>query len=161
MTMTNSTLKLGLPLLFVLAAGCTTMGTGFGSTASGSSPVTFNWKSSDSVSGTMNARLSNGAAFAGRFFQITSNTSVDTLGPLWAGWGRRGLWAGDWGYWDAGPEFVTHYSGRVLANLDGPGGEHMRCKFRLVDPAGGMAGGGQGECQLPDGKSIEATFPKA
>jgi hypothetical protein len=24
-------------------------------------------------------------------------------------------WRGDWGFWDAGPEFVTHYSGRVAA----------------------------------------------
>jgi hypothetical protein len=53
--MIRPTVKLGLPLLVVLATGCTTMGTGFGSTASGSNPVNFSWKSSDTVSGSMNA----------------------------------------------------------------------------------------------------------
>jgi hypothetical protein len=33
--MTHSFIKPGLPLRVALAAGCTTMGTGFGSTASG------------------------------------------------------------------------------------------------------------------------------
>ena len=42
--MTHRMVKLGLPLLLALAAACTTMGTGFGSTASGADPVTFSWK---------------------------------------------------------------------------------------------------------------------
>ena len=33
---------------------------------------------------------------------------------------------------------VTHYSGQVLANLQGPGG-FMRCDFRLMSPRSGMA----------------------
>jgi hypothetical protein len=155
----------GLPLLAALMAGCTTMGTGFGSTATGASPVNFSWKSSDSVSGSMSAMLSNGKTFTGQFFQITSDTTVDNLGPLWAGWGgyggRRGGWGGDWGFWDAGPEFVTHYSGKVVANLISPDGQHMRCNFQLVHPSGGMAGGGRGQCQLPQGKTIDTNFPKA
>ena len=162
--MKHSTLKLGLPLLVALAAGCTTMGTGFGSTSTGTNPVNFTWKSSDSVSGSMNATLANGKTFTGQFFQITSDTTVDNLGPLWAGWGgygHRGRWGGDWGFWDAGPEFVTHYSGKVLANLASPDGKHMRCNFQLVHPSDGMAGGGRGECQLPAGKTIDTTFPKA
>jgi len=36
--MTHRTVRLGLPLLLALAAGCTTMGTGFGSTVSGAIP---------------------------------------------------------------------------------------------------------------------------
>jgi hypothetical protein len=28
-------------------------------------------------------------------------------------------------------------------------------------PSAGMAGGGSGECQLPDGKTIDANFPMA
>jgi hypothetical protein len=162
--MKHMMVKLGVPLLVVLAAGCTTMGTGFGSTPSGSNPVNFSWKSSDNVSGTMNATLSDNKTFTGQFFQITSDTTVDNLGPLWAGWGgygRRGPWAGEWGFWDAGPEFVTHYSGKVVANLAAPDGKHMRCKFQLVYPSDGMAGGGRGQCQLPQGKTIDTTFPKA
>ncbi len=160
--MIHPAVKLGLPVALALAAGCTTMGTGFGSTASGASPVNFSWKSSDSVSGSMRATLSSGKSFSGQFFQITSSTTSDNLGPLWTGWGgERGNWGGDWGYWDAAPEFITHYSGRVVANLASPDGTHMRCNFQLVYPSDGMAGGGRGQCQLPKGKTIDATFPKA
>jgi hypothetical protein len=161
--MKHLTAKLGLPLLVALAAGCTTMGTGFGSTATGTNPVNFSWKSTDGVSGSMSASLSDGKTYTGQFFQITSDTTVDNLGPLWTGWGYggRGRWGGDWGFWDAGPEFVTHYSGRVVANLATPDGQHMRCKFQLVHPQDGMAGGGTGQCQLPQGNTIDATFPKA
>jgi hypothetical protein len=35
----------------------------------------------------------------------------------------------------------------------------MRCRFTLVRPETGMAGGGQGQCQLPSGGEIDATFP--
>ena len=53
---------------------------------------------------------------------------------------------------------ITHYSGQVLANLQGPGG-FMRCDFRLMRPSSGMAGGGVGQCQLPAGAMIQAQFP--
>jgi hypothetical protein len=162
--MRHSIVKLGLPLLVALAAGCTTMGTGTGSTLSGADPVSFDWKSSDSVSGTMNATAPDGKTYSGQFFQVTRNTTVDSLGPLWVGWdggwgGRRGGFG--WNDWDAGPSFVTNYTGRVVANLGAPSGEHMRCKFQLARPSSGMAGGGRGQCQMPDGKTIDATFPKA
>lgn len=161
--MTHSNVKRVLPLLAALAAGCTTMGTGFGSTPSGATPVRFNWKSSDSVSGTMNATLSDGKTYRGQFFQITKDTTVDSVAPLWSrwysGWGGWGRWDG----WDAvaSPGFIERYTGRVVANLGAPDGEHMRCTFRLAHPLDGMAGGGRGQCQMPDGKTIDATFPTA
>jgi hypothetical protein len=108
----------------------------------------------------MTATESDGKTFSGQFFQITSDTTVDTLGPLWAGWGP-GWRRNGWYDWNAGPEFVTHYSGRVVANLATPDGAHMRCKFQLIHPSDGMAGGGRGACQMPDGNTIDATFPKA
>jgi hypothetical protein len=52
---------------------------------------------------------------------------------------------------------ITHYSGQVLANLQGQGG-FMRCDFRLMRPSSGMAGGGVGHCQLPAGTIIQAQF---
>jgi len=157
---TSMLTKAALPMLFVLMTGCATMGTGTGTTAKGGHPVTFSWRSTDTVSGTMNATLSDGKTYSGQFFQITSNTTVDNLDPLWAGWGP-GWRRGGWDYWDAGPEFVTHYSGKVVANLNTADGAHLRCTFRLVHPSDGMSGGGQGTCQSPDGINIEATFPKA
>ena len=158
--MRHSAVKLGPPLLLALAAGCTTMGTGVGSTPTGAHQVNFSWKSSDNVSGTMDATLSNGKTFSGQFFQITSDTTVDNLGPLWTGWGA-GFHRDEWDMWDPGPQFVTHYSGRVVANLGAPDGKHMRCNFQLVHPSDGMAGGGRGQCQMPNGNTIDATFPKA
>jgi hypothetical protein len=110
-----------LPLLVAIAAGCTTMGTGTGSTPSGASVATFNWKSSDGVSGTIDATLAGGKTYSGQYFQITKDTTVDSIGPLWAGGGGLG---------------------------------------RRVHPSDGMNGGGLGQCQLPNGTSIDATFPK-
>jgi hypothetical protein len=161
MTMTKrrySILRVLLPLL--LAAGCTTMGTGYGTTATGSNPVRFNWKSSGGVDGIMYATLADGSVYTGAYFQVTDTTTDDTLGPLWDGWGP-GWGFGGWDYWDTGPDFITHYTGRVVANLVDPEGKHIRCKFRLVHPSSGMASGGQGDCQLPDGKTIETSFPGA
>jgi hypothetical protein len=161
--MRHSIVKLGLPLLAAIAAGCTSMGTGVGSTPSGADPVSFSWKSSDSVSGTMTATLSDGKTYSGQFFQITKDTTVNSVGPLWSGWSPGwGGWDG-WEGWGAAPStsFITHYSGRVVANLGAPGGEHMRCNFQLAHPSDGMTGGGRGQCQMPDGKTIDATFPSA
>lgn len=120
---THSTLWILLALL--LAAGCTSMGTGYGTTAAGTNPVRFDWKSSDDVSGTMYATLADGSVYAGSYFQITDTTTADTLGPLWDGWGSG------WGF------------------------------VQLVHPSSGMAGGGQGDCQLPDGKTINTSFSGA
>ena len=153
-----------IPIFAVIAAGCTTMGTGTGSTPSGGTPTVFSWESSDGTSGTMSATMPGGNTYRGRYFQITRNTTVDSIGPLWVGgWGGtgdRGGWG--WGYWDAAPspDFITHYSGRVVANLAQPSGAHMRCQFRLAIPEEGMNGGGLGQCQLPDGTTIDANFPK-
>jgi hypothetical protein len=37
----------------------------------------------------------------------------------------------------------------------------MRCRFDLAQPSEGMAGGGRDQCQMPDGKTIDATVPTA
>jgi hypothetical protein len=149
-----------LPLLAMIATGCTSMGSGFGSTPSGAGRTTFSWKSADGVSGTMNATMSDGTMYSGQYFQITRDTTVDSVAPLWVGW--HSGWGGA-DYWEAGPspDFITHYSGRVVANLASPSATHMRCQFELVLPSDGMAGGGSGQCQLPDGETIDASFPTA
>lgn len=139
-------------------AGCTTMGTGYGHLGQNDKPVTFNWTSKDSVSGTMTAALADGETFSGPFFQITSETRGETLAPLWSGWNRG--W-NDWAFWGTTPTFETRYSGKAVANLDASNGRHMRCRFHLMRPSSGMAGGGAGECQIAGGDTIQATFPAA
>lgn len=117
----------------------------------------LHWKSTDDRTGTLTATLSNGDTFSGPFYQVTHDTRIETIEPLWYGW--RSTWHG-WPYWGPYPDtaFVTHYSGRVVANLRDPDGEHMRCHFDLMHPRHGMAGGGEGECQLPSGQTIDATL---
>jgi len=142
------------------ASACVSSGVGSGSTRDNAVHATFMWKSDSDRTGVLTATLSNGETYSGQYFQITSETRVDQLGPLWDGWHRG--WRGQ-RYWDAYPTsaFVTHYSGRVVANLLGPAGQHMRCHFQLVRPASGMSGGGQGQCQIPSDKTIEATFARS
>ena len=152
------------------AAGCTTTGVGYGQAARGNLGATFTWTETGGTHGTMVASLTNGQVFQGMFFQITSESVAD-YGPLWNGWGpgwgwgggwggRRFGWGwGGWGPWGPSTETITHYSGQVLANLQGPGG-FMRCHFTLMSPSSGMAGGGVGQCQLPNGTIIHAQFPR-
>src|SRR4051812_44582120 len=141
----------------ICLASCTTTGTGVGDVGKGGTgAVSFRWYSSDGgISGTMSASLSPARSFSGPFFQITSTTAIDGLGPLWDGWDYG--WV-DWGPGEGG-EFVTHYSGRVLANLADANGERMRCRFHLAQPDSGMSGGGSGACRVPGGEQIDATFP--
>jgi hypothetical protein len=77
---------------------------------------------------------------------------------LWAGWYPS--WVG-WPYWGPEPQiaFITHYTGQVVSNLEGPNGQRMRCHFQLLRSSAGMKGGGKGECQLPSGETIKADFP--
>jgi hypothetical protein len=146
-----------LSLVMLMAAACTTTGTGIGSSPGGGVSATFTWTAQSARSGTMTAMLNTGAVYRGPFFQVTQETRVEELTPLWVGWDRRRRWQG-WDYWGPQQSYMTHYTGRVLANLEGPDGR-MRCRFTLARPSAGMAGGGQGRCQLPSGTIIDADFP--
>ena len=143
----------------IMTSACTTTGTGTGVSHNGELSANFTWKESDAQAGHMTAQISDGRAYDGQYFQITHETNVTTLAPLWTGWGGRwGRWGGWGGYWGPDEDVVTHYSGRVLANLQGPDG-YTRCRFRLARPSSGMGGGGTGQCQLPSGSMIHADFP--
>jgi len=163
----NKTTSLAPLLLLSLAlTACTTTGIGGGQLAgdgAAQEPVAFNWSSNDGgLSGTVTATLPD-MTYQGRFFQITQQTRSEVLTPLWNNWNRG--WY-DWPYW-GGPmmqpypttQFITHYSGKVVATLTGLGGQRMRCRFHMVRPASGMSGGGEGQCQLADGGVVQAIFP--
>ena len=142
----------------IAIAGCTTMGAGTGESTSGKVSANFQWKEQAATHGTMTANLSDGTNYQGQFFQITQQTRVTDTYPLWTGWAGRYRWNG-WNYWGPQDEVLTHYSGKVLANLQGPNG-YMRCQFTLASPSSGMDGGGTGQCQLPTGTVIQADFPQ-
>ena len=115
--------------------------------------------------GTMIATLPSGETFHGRYLQITTASSGDTLGTPWGGWGPWDPYWTDWGpygtAWVGGfdyASFVQNYSGKVVATLFGDHGDTMRCRFQLADPVEGITGGGVGECQTSSGDTIEAQF---
>ncbi len=133
---------------------------------SGSSPVTMDWKMDTfDNSGELAVSLPDGELYTGRYLQITSTSTADSLGSAWGGWGGWGPYWSDWGPyggpWVGGGSFSTflqNYSGKVIATLFGNRGNVMRCRFQLANPAEGMPGGGVGECQLKNGDKIEAQF---
>jgi hypothetical protein len=141
-------------------AACASRQTGSGAgtlVAAPGAPVQFTWTSDDGgQSGTMTAQAGD-RTFSGRFFQVRQGVQRAVLEPLWVGWPHG--WA-DWRYFGpvAAEEFATLYSGKVVANLSSADGGRMRCRFHLVNPTAGMAGGGQGECQLEEDGTVDATF---
>jgi hypothetical protein len=128
-------------------------------------PLTMHYRSERfGENGMMTATLPSGETFNGRYLQITSETSGDTLLPFWGGfgvdWDDEGADSEDEA-WIAGadmPTFQQNYSGKVIATLLGDRGSRMRCRFRLANPAQGMSSGGVGECQVTGGGKIDATF---
>jgi hypothetical protein len=142
--------------------GCTSTGTGMGESPNGQPTVSFTWQQSSPQSGMLEATVAgpDGAQehYKGKFYQITRDSDVQTMASVWSPWYSR--WRG-WPYWGPEPSesFITYYTGQVVANLEGPNGQRMRCHFRLLQSSEGMRGGGQGECQLPTGETIRAEFP--
>ena len=153
---------MALASLVLAACETTSAGTGSGNVRGSQKPVAFTWQSEGEHSGDITATFNSGRVFKGEYFQITRDTHVSNLDPLWDGWSSTH--SGDnWRYWDpdAGPRFVDTYRGRVLANLQSDDGEHMRCRFTLANPERGMSGGGEGRCQLSEStKEINAEFPR-
>jgi hypothetical protein len=116
--------------------------------------VSFEWRSTDDVSGTLTATVPDGRVFGGPYVWMTAETPTDLLQPLWQGW------SGDhaWRHWQPGPGFAEHYRGEILANLRAANGDRMRCRFKSMDHSSGMASGGKGTCQLAGGNTFDAVF---
>jgi hypothetical protein len=157
-----NTFMFGLLVLGAGLAGCKSTGEGTGESGTGGTKVNFTWEQSEPTSGTLKATVvaPDGAqqTYEGKFYQVTRETRVDTIGDLWDPWYPQ--WLG-WPYWGPEPEqsFIEHYSGHVVATLSSPNGQRMRCQFQLLRSSEGMKGGGQGRCQLPSGQTINAEFP--
>lgn len=81
-------------------------------------------------------------------------------GSWYAGpWSRDAWnWDGAWPRYDSVADYVTHYTGKVVAKLKGDHGDEMRCHFTLDDREAGMEGGAAGECQVSNGERITAKF---
>ena len=163
--MNKPTCGIGIALAALALGACETTGgggTGAGNVRGSQKPVAFTWESDDRDSGDITATFGNGRVFKGKYYQITSDMRAERLDPLWDGWDssyRRG----DWRYWsdEDDRDFYRTYDGRVLANLRAADGERMRCRFSLITPTRGMAGGGEGRCQMSESsREINAEFPR-
>jgi hypothetical protein len=149
-------------LLTALLLGCRSTGTGMGESPTGDVKASFTWEQRGPSTGMLTATVTKPTGeqeqYEGKFYQIRDDTRVDTIAGLWDPWYPG--WHG-WAYWGPVPEdrFIEHYTGHVVANLSGPNGARMRCHFRLLRSGEGMTGGGQGQCQLPSGQTIQAEFP--
>lgn len=136
-------------------AGEGTLETAATATSGGQSkgPVTFNWQSKSNASdGSIQAKLPDGTAFNGTYLQVTSQATADDYGAYYSAWADP-VWGDPW-YNGPEDEFVTQYSGKVVAQLSSQNGKRMRCTFNLQEPSSGMSGGGQGDCQLSDKETV-------
>src|SRR5262245_4168581 len=106
--MSTLTSRLAALAALGVVAGCANTGTGLGSMRGADTHANFAWTSTDDRAGTLTAQLSNGKQYSGKFFQVTQDTRVENLAPLWYGW--PSAWHG-WTYWGPEPDaaFVTHY----------------------------------------------------
>ena len=162
--------NLSLGLIICAFTACTQQGVIKGRLevpgASGTEAVVMDWKEDTfNSSGTLAVSLPDNELFTGKYLQITSTSTADTLGTAWGGWGGWGSYWSDWGAyggtWVGGSSYSTflqNYSGKVISTLFGNKGSVMRCRFQLGNPQQGMPGGGIGQCQLKNGDTIEAQF---
>jgi hypothetical protein len=151
--------------LFAALSGCSHEGAGSGTlekpipnTTSGSEAtgrMEFSWRSGpDSSQGEIAAVSTDGRTFNGSFLQPTNTVTASDYVPYWNAWTSA-----SWGAarpWYDGPEdeFIRAYGGRALARLTGDDGTRMRCTFVLRNPVSGMAGGGEGDCQLSTNEKV-------
>ena len=135
--------------------------------------ATFTWTETGGTRGTMVAQLSNGQVFQGPLFQITSGKPGDGLRPAVERLGTRlrlgprlgrpapGAGAGAAGVRGArsmrpSPIIAARCSPTCRARA-----ASCAATSRLMSPSSGMAGGGVGQCQLPDGNDHPRPVPAA
>jgi hypothetical protein len=145
-------------------AGCSTTGEVVGQLQEPDAkqePVVLVWHASpDSpLMGKISGTLPNHLHYTGKYFEVVQTAPVDIYEPLWDGWSP---------YWPAWPPsgytandaldaqgFMRVYTGKVVANLRSDDNtQKLRCRFTLESPRRGLAGGGQGDCQLSNGEKI-------
>lgn len=136
-----------LLLSVILLAACS--GTMKGRVQQGGESINFQFEETGIGHGTMQAAFPEGETFKGRFADELSSgyiTTFDTEGPKATIVHRQDF------------EAVESYSGNFEAILFGNKGHTMRCKFRAVNFMMGLSSGGEGRCQVSDGRVIDVRF---
>lgn len=112
--------------------------------------------------GTMAATMPDGEQFKGTYQVVRAGMPRSALPAAWTGdepIQHQGEIDGT--YWAAGRDhlaFVGTHLNKAIGTLKGDRGTTMLCRFDLLDAAGGMGGGGSGECQTSRGARITARF---
>jgi hypothetical protein len=116
--------------------------------------VEFVWASgSDPSKGKIEAFLPDGRRFRGSFVHPRTVQRLSSYDLYWGAGGGPWSAASPWYPWSGG-HFTTHYGGTALAHLEARDGTRMRCEFTLYRPDAGLAGGGQGDCQLSTNEEV-------
>lgn len=136
-----------LLLLIVLLAACS--GTMKGKVQQGGESVNFQFEDSGLGTGTLRTTLSDGETFKGKYADESSSgfvTGFDTDGI-----GATIVHGKTF-------EAIESYSGNIDAVLFGNKGHTMRCRFRAANSLMGLPSGGEGRCQVSDGRVIDVQF---
>ena len=142
---------LGVAFILLLSIGLLSAcsGTMKGMVQQGGGSVNFQFDETGIGHGNMRATLSDGETFKGRFADEASSgyvTGFDTEGTGATIVHKEAF------------EAVESYSGNVEAILFGNKGHTMRCKFRTDNSFRGLSSGGEGRCQISDGRVIDVQF---
>lgn len=136
-----------LLIFIVLLAACS--GTMKGMVQQGGESVNFQFEDTGIGNGTLRTTLSDGETFKGKYADESSSgfvTGFDTEGTEATIVHREAF------------EAVESYSGNIDAVLFGNKGHTMRCKFRVRNSLRGLPSGGEGRCQVSDGRVIDVQF---
>jgi hypothetical protein len=130
--------------------------------------VAVSWSAIDDAHGHMIMTLGPGGEhFDGSYAQVMEtghgSTHYYVLQEIHTDWAAPRWY--DYGWGDTGyveviefGNFFKHYSGRVLATLNGNRGRFIRCELDMSDPRKGLLAGGAGDCQVSDGGKLKVTF---
>lgn len=142
---------LGVGLILLLSVGllAACSGTMKGMVQQGGGSVHFQFEDTGIGHGKLRATLSDGEAFKGRFADEASSgyvTEFDTEGTGATIVHKEAFKA------------VESYSGNIEAILFGNKGHTMRCKFHANNSFMGLPSGGEGRCEVSDGRVIDVQF---
>jgi predicted small secreted protein len=143
--------SLGVAFILLLSIGllAACSGTMKGKVQQGGESVDFQFEDTGFGTGKLRTTLSDGETFKGRFAEESSSgfvTGFDTEGK-----GATIVHPEEF-------EAVESYSGNTEAILFGSKGHTMRCKFRANNSFRGLPSGGEGRCQVSDGRVIDVQF---
>jgi hypothetical protein len=148
----RSFITFALPLAVV---GCVAEGTGVGEAESAGrviGPAELEWKSdfAHESTGDISGRTPDGTEYLGRYFQVVKEPAAPATVD----------WEGNPSQYDsrANRRIYTSEMRAILRTLDAR--KTIWCSFVLAKPTAGLAGGGTGSCQAPNGATIENVVLK-